>query len=113
MEAATDPAADAISADAEPVSNPLLGEAPPSEAGPVEPGTPISIPPSLAESALRQTIQFGSRPLPFLTRAARELGEIFRFRVAGREDHFVLSSHPDHAKALFTAKPAIVPSATV
>jgi len=112
MEAATAPAADATSAAAEPAANPLLGEAPPSPAGPVEPGTPISIPPSLPESALRQTIQFGSRPLPFLTRAARELGETFRFRVAGREDHFVLSSHPDHAKALFTAKPAIVPSAT-
>ena len=112
MEAATAEAAATIDVDPEPAANPLLGEAPPSPAGPVEPGTPISIPPSLPEAALRQTIRFGSRPLPFLTRAARELGEIFTFRVAGREDHFVLSSHPDHAKALFTAKPAIVPSAT-
>ena len=91
----------------------LLGEAPPSVAGPIEEGTePITVPPTLGLSPLRQTIRFGSRPLPFLAHAARELGEAFTFRIAGRDDKFILSSHPDHAKALFTAKAAIIPSAT-
>jgi cytochrome P450 len=101
---ATEPAATA---------NPLLGDTPPSEAGPLEEGAvPISMPPQVALSPLRQTLAFGTRPLPFLARAAREVGEVFTFRVAGRENGFALSSHPDHAKALFTAKPAITPSAT-
>lgn len=110
MEAATveTPAAAEPTAD-----NPLLGSAPPSPAGMIDQGSvPISIPPSLPDSALRQTIAFGSRPLPFFARAARELGETFTFEIAGRDDLFVLSSHPDHTKALFTTNPAIVPSAT-
>lgn len=94
-------------------ANPLLGEAPPSQAGPVDEGSmPINLPGTPSLSPLRQTIQFGSRPLPFLSRAAREVGETFTFRIAGRDDTFVLSSHPDHAKALFTAKQGLVPSAT-
>lgn len=101
-------------APAEPTTeNPLLGEAPPSPAGALEPGSaPIALPPSLPDSALRQTIAFGSRPLPFFARAAREVGETFTFRIAGRDDLFVLSSHPDHTKALFTTRPELVPSAT-
>ena len=116
MEAATTTAAATpAAAETEPAApaNPLLGTAPPSPAGPIEPGSaPISLPPALPGSALRHTIKFGTRPLPYFARAARELGETFTFPVITRKETFVLSSHPDHTKALFRAKPTIAPSAT-
>jgi len=91
----------------------LIGSAPPSEAGPLEPGSrPASLPRSLPLSPFRQTLRFGRRPLPFLFQARREIGEVFAFRVVGREEPFVVTSHPDHVRSLFTAKPEIVPSIT-
>ena len=94
-------------------ANPLIGSAPPSEAGPLERGSrPISIPASMKLSPFRQTLRFGRRPLPFLFQARRELGEVFAFRVIGREKPFVVTSHPDHVRSLFTAKPDLVPSIT-
>ncbi|MFN8114451.1 MAG: cytochrome P450 [Solirubrobacterales bacterium] len=96
-----------------PASNPLLGEAPPLEAGPIEVGSaPHRMPDSLPLTPFRQALQFGARPLALLTKADRLLGETFSFRVPARDIAFVFSSHPDNAKALFTAKPDIVPSAT-
>ena len=94
-------------------SNSLIGSAPPSEAGPLETGSRrISIPASLPLSPFRQTLRFGRRPLPFLFQAQREIGEVFAFRVIGREKPFIVTSHPDHVRSLFTAKPDIVPSIT-
>ena len=94
-------------------ANPLLGSAPASEAGPLESGSrPISMPASLPLSPFRQTLRFGRRPLPFLFHARRELGEVFAFRVIGRDRPFVVTSHPDHVRSLFTAKPDLVPSIT-
>ena len=91
----------------------LTGSAPPSEAGPLEPGSrPISMPASLPLSPFRQTLRFGRRPLPFLFHARREVGEVFAFRVIGRDRPFVVTSHPDHVRSLFTAKPDQVPSIT-
>ncbi|MCB0866041.1 MAG: cytochrome P450 [Solirubrobacterales bacterium] len=108
--AATETPATAPSA---PAANPLLGEAPPIEVGPIEPGSAqYRMPPSMELSPFRQALQFGARPLAFLTKANRQLGETITFRVPGRDTAFVLSSHPDNAKALFTTKAELVPSAT-
>lgn len=99
----------------EPVAapNPWIGEAPPSEAGPIDIGSkPHSLPPALPLSPFAQTLRFGRRPFPYLARASRELGEVFSLQVIRRREPFVISSHPDHAKALFTAKVDLIPTAT-
>ncbi|MCW3039039.1 MAG: cytochrome [Solirubrobacterales bacterium] len=91
----------------------LLGSAPPSPAGPVPAGGMLRPAPSLGLSSGHQTLRFLRRPLPFLFQARRELGETFALRVIGREnDPITLTTHPDHARSLFTASPDLVPSMT-
>src|SRR5215217_7550666 len=92
---------------------PLLGEAAPSPAGPAEPGAAIQIPPSLPLAPSLQTLRFSMRQIEFVFRARREIGDVFRFRGAiGRGDVTVVTSHPDHVRSLFTAKPEQAPSLT-
>jgi cytochrome P450 len=93
-------------------TRPLIGEAPPSEAGPrpdgvgdLRPVPEIGLPPAL------QTLRFSVRQLEFVSRARRELGEVFRMR-AMDSDHPVVTTHPDHVRSLFTAKPEQAPSLT-
>src|SRR3954453_13914363 len=94
-------------------ANPLIGEAPPSPAGPIDCGSePHSLPPTLPLSPLAQTLRFGRRPFPSLARASGGIGEVFSLKIIRRGDPFVISSHPDHAKALFPAKVDLVPTAT-
>ena len=91
----------------------LLGEAPPSPAGPAGPDAEIKLPPALPVPPLLQTLRFSLRQIEFVFRARRELGEVFRFRGAiGRGDVTVITSHPDHVRSLFTAKPEQAPSIT-
>jgi cytochrome P450 len=91
-------------------------EAPGLAASPAAPLTDASLPPLLPPAqplpAVLQTIRFGVRPLAFNFNAQRELGEVFRVNLLSREDHIVVTSHPDHVKALFTAKPSEAPSLT-
>src|SRR5215210_5989230 len=92
---------------------PLLGEAAPSPAGPAEPGAAIHIPPALPLAPSLQTLRFSMRQIEFVFRARREIGEVFRFRGAiGRGELTVITSHPDHVRSLFTAKPEQAPSLT-
>ena len=85
----------------------------PSPAGPLtDTALPPLLPPALGLPAFLQTIRFGLRPFGFSFNAQRELGEVFRVNLLSREDHIVVTSHPDHIKALFTAKPAEAPSLT-
>jgi cytochrome P450 len=91
----------------------LIGEAPPSPAGPAGPDAAIEIPPSVALPPALQTLRFSLRQIEFVFRARRELGEVFRFRGAvGRGEITVITSHPDHVRSLFTAKPEQAPSLT-
>ena len=96
-----------------PQTNGLVGEAPPSPAGPLEPqeraGFPT--PPLIPLPRLVQVLRFNQRQIEFVFRARRELGEVFRMRgiVAGSP---VITSHPDHVRSLFTAKPELAPSLT-
>jgi cytochrome P450 len=91
----------------------LVGAAPSSEAGPIEPGelAELAPPPSIPLPRLVQTLRFNQRQIEFVFRARRELGEVFRMRgtIPGGP---VITSHPDHVRSLFMAKPELAPSLT-
>jgi cytochrome P450 len=90
----------------------LIGTAPPSPAGPAaeeDMGRPA--PPVIPLALPLQVLRFSQRQIEFVFRARRELGEVFRMRgmIAGTP---VITSHPDHVRSLFTAKPDLAPSLT-
>jgi cytochrome P450 len=92
----------------------LLGEAPPSPAGPLDPGEAAGLaePPAIQQPRLLQTLRFNQRQIQFVFRARRELGEVFRMHGALPDPGPVITSHPDHVRSLFTAKPEQAPSLT-
>jgi cytochrome P450 len=92
----------------------LVGEAPPSPAGPIEPGEASGLPepPTVTQAPLLQTLRFNQRQIQFVFRARRELGEVFRMRGTLPGPRPVITSHPDHVRSLFTAKPEQAPSLT-
>jgi cytochrome P450 len=92
----------------------LVGEAPPSPAGPIEPGeaSRLTEPPTVMQPPLLQTLRFNQRQIQFVFRARRELGEVFRMRGTLPGPGPVITSHPDHVRSLFTAKPELAPSLT-
>jgi cytochrome P450 family 135 len=94
--------------------NGLVGEAPPSPAGPIEPGEANGLPepPVVDQSRLLQTLRFNQRQIEFVFRARRELGEVFRMNGVIPGPGPVITSHPDHVRSLFTAKPEQAPSLT-
>ena len=90
-----------------------IGDAPPSVAGPLpDDGAATRLPPSLPLSRTLQTLRLSMRQIELVFRARRELGEVFRFRGVIDDDVVVVSGHPDHARSLFTADPALAPSLT-
>jgi cytochrome P450 family 135 len=91
-------------------ANPLLGEAPPSPAGPApDDGRPAAMPPLVKMPRPLVTLRVSVRQLPFVFRARRVYGDTFLVRGAFGHD-VVFVSHPDHVKSLFTAKPEHAPS---
>jgi cytochrome P450 len=95
-------------------ANGLVGEAPPSPAGPIEPADANGLiePPAIPQPRLLQTLRFNQRQIEFVFRARRELGEVFRMRGMLPGPGPVITSHPDHVRSLFTAKPEQAPSLT-
>jgi cytochrome P450 len=91
----------------------LVGGAPPSPAGPIDPGEAAALPepPTIPLPPLLQTLRFNQRQIEFVFRARRELGEVFRMGGMVSGDP-VITSHPDHVRSLFTAKPEQAPSLT-
>ncbi len=91
----------------------LVGSAPPSPAGPLAEGEQgaLPLPPEVPLSRPAQTLRFSQRQIQFMFRNRRQLGEVFRMRgvVSGGP---VITSHPDHVRSLFTAKPEQAPSLT-
>jgi cytochrome P450 len=83
----------------------------PSAAGPVEPDTPLNLPPALTKPRIVQTISFGMRPLEFNLGMARGR-DVWQVTFSGRQESIVMTSHPDHVKSMFTADPADAPSLT-
>jgi cytochrome P450 family 135 len=91
----------------------LVGEAPPSPAGPLEPAEAgwLPTPPTIPLPRALQVLRFSQRQIEFVFRARRELGEVFRMRGVVPNGP-VITSHPDHVRSLFTAKPEQAPSLT-
>lgn len=90
----------------------MVGEAPPSQAGPSQgDGFQPPMPPAVRLPRVVQSLRLIMRQSDFVFRAARELGETFVMRVATGEN-LVMTSHPDHARSLFTADPELAPSMT-
>jgi cytochrome P450 len=91
----------------------LVGQVPPSPAGPIEPAEldALAAPPNIPLPRLVQSLRFNQRQIEFFFRARRELGEVFRMRgtIPGGP---TITSHPDHVRSLFTAKPELAPSLT-
>jgi cytochrome P450 len=91
----------------------LVGSAPPSPAGPIDAAEAASLltVPSIPLPPLAQTLRFSQRQIEYVFRARRELGEVFRMRgmIPGGP---IVTSHPDHVRSLFTAKPELAPSLT-
>jgi cytochrome P450 len=106
--------ADAAAPPQIPAVSDLDGEAPPSPAGPIEADEAAGLPqpPTIQLSPLLQTLRFNQRQIEFVFRARRELGEVFRMRSAIPGLDPVITSHPDHVRSLFTAKPEQAPSLT-
>jgi cytochrome P450 len=89
----------------------LIGESPPSPAGPAPAdGRPVMLPPAIALPRALQTLRFSVRQIELVFKARRELGEVFRFRGMLDDDVVIVTSHPDHVRALFTANPEEAPS---
>ena len=90
----------------------LIGEAPSSPAGPADQEDIglLPAPPPVPLPRLSQVLRFNQRQIEFVFRARRELGDVFRIRTV--PDGAVVTSHPDHIKSLFTAKPEQAPSIT-
>jgi cytochrome P450 len=95
-------------------SDGLVGEAPPSPAGPIEASEANGLPepPTIMQAPLLQTLRFNQRQIQFVFRARRELGEVFRMRGTLPGPGPAITSHPDHVRSLFTAKPEQAPSLT-
>jgi cytochrome P450 len=91
----------------------LVGAAPPSPAGPIDPAelAELAAPPDIALPKLAQTLRFSMRQIEFVFKARRELGEVFRMQVVIPGGP-VITSHPDHVRSLFTARPEQAPSLT-
>ena len=90
-----------------------IGEAPPSPAGPLEDGPVDGLiaPPEIPLPRTVQVLRFNQRQIEFVFRARRRFGDVFRMRGTIGGDP-VITSHPDHVRSLFTAKPEQAPSIT-
>ncbi len=89
----------------------LLGSAPPSPAGPIEPAelAQLPSPPAVRWPRAVQVLWFGQRQSHFVFHHRRKLGEVWSARgyVPGRP---AVTCHPDHVRSLFTAPPQQVPT---
>jgi cytochrome P450 family 135 len=106
-------AAEALVEREQQVENGLVGEAPPSPAGPIDAAEAAALPepPTIQLPRFLQVLRFNQRQIELMFKSRRELGEVFRMRgmVAGRP---TITSHPDHVRSLFKAKPEEAPSLT-
>ena len=96
-----------------PLADGLVGEAPPSPAGPIEAAEAAALPapPRIEMPRALQTLRFNQRQIEFVFRGRRTLGEVFSMHGIIPEPT-TITSHPDHVRSLFTAKPEQAPSLT-
>jgi cytochrome P450 len=96
-----------------PLSDSLVGEAPPSPAGPIAEDELAALPPPPHVDLPwpLQVARFNQRQIQFVFAWRRRLGEVFQMHGVVR-GHPVITSHPDHVRSLFTADPKLAPSLT-
>ena len=96
-----------------PLSESLVGEAPPSPAGPIAEDelAALPAPPHVDLPWPLQVTRFNQRQSQFVFAWRRRLGEVFQMHGVVR-GHPVITSHPDHVRSLFTADPKLAPSLT-
>ncbi len=84
----------------------------PSPAGPIstDEAAGLHAPPSVPLARRLQLLRFSLRQIEFVFRWQRELGEVFQME--NSIGHVTITSHPDHVRSLFTAKPGEAPSLT-
>jgi cytochrome P450 len=97
----------------EPAFPDLVGEALPSPAGPIEAEQAASLPkpPVVPLPRVAQMLRFNQRQIEYVFGSRRRLGDVFRMRTT-MPGGPVVTSHPDHVRSLFTAKPEQAPSLT-
>jgi cytochrome P450 len=83
----------------------------PSPAGPAAAADALRDPPAIPLAPALQNLRFTQRQIELVFRARREHGEVFRMH-AGIPGGTVVTSHPDHVRSLFAARPEHVPSLT-
>jgi cytochrome P450 len=84
----------------------------PSPCHPVELGTPIRWPSGSRLPTLGQTLRFVRRPYGAALADQRRYGDVWTMKLASRSDTFLVTSHPEHVRAVMTANPADAPSLT-
>lgn len=86
---------------------------PASPAGPASPQERASLSPPPAVTLPRplQRLRFSMRQSSFFLQAQRRLGDTFRVRGV-LDDWVTVTSHPSHARSLFTSSPELTPSLT-
>ena len=87
-------------------------DAPASWAGPLQGAPALRLPPAVELPRSLARLRLSVRQTEVLFRARRELGDVFRIPGV-RDEHLVVTSHPDHVRSLFRADPGLVPSSTV
>jgi cytochrome P450 len=96
----------------EPAEQPLLvGTAPASEAGPIEPADLEALPrpPAIRWPRAVQVLWFGQHQWRFVFHHRRKFGEVFHAQGYVRGGASI-TGHPDHVRSLFTAPPEQVPT---
>jgi cytochrome P450 len=90
-----------------------LDKTDPSPAGPIDAGAAAALPqpPVVPLPRLAQMLRFNQRQIEYVFGARRRLGETFQMRTLLPE-RLVITSHPDHVRSLFIAKPEQAPSLT-
>ena len=85
----------------------------PSPAGPIDEAEAATLaePPAVDLPRALQVLRFSQRQIEFVFANRRRLGPVFRVKgiIPGEP---TITSHPDHVKSLFTAKPGLAPSLT-
>jgi cytochrome P450 len=89
------------------------GSLEPSPAGPIDEAEAATLAKAPAAPLPRplQVLRFSQRQIEVMFRHRRRLGPVFRVKGVIPGDPTV-TSHPDHVKSLFTAKPGLAPSLT-
>ena len=93
-------------------ASPLIGEVPPSPAGPAPEGIAgLRRAPEVELPLLTQVLRFNRRHKDYVFANARRHGDVFHMRGTIKGGP-VITSNPHHVKSLFTASPALVPTVT-